>query len=182
MRLGIDLDGVVADFNTGWMTRYNAAFGTSLTPDMVTMWDAMVALGHFETDEEFWEWVRAGDGPGLFRSLPLYDDALRSLEDLARNHDIVVITTKPEWAASETFAWLAEHAIPTREVHITDQKWRVDCDVYLDDGPHNLEALALERPDRTICRFVRPWNGPIPGVIDIPDWDTFVTLVDNRYC
>jgi len=33
MRLGIDLDGVVANFNAGWMRRYNDEYGTDLKPE-----------------------------------------------------------------------------------------------------------------------------------------------------
>jgi 5'(3')-deoxyribonucleotidase len=182
VRLGIDLDGVVADFNEGWMGRYNAERGTDLTPAMVDHWDAMVELTHFDSGRDFWRWARNGDGPGLFRDLPMYPDALPALKRLWRNHEIVIITTKPHWAVSETYAWLADNAIPTREVHITGRKWTVDCDIYLDDGPHNLESLVVERADRTVCRFVRPWNKPVPGAVDIYDWDTFETLVDNKYC
>ena len=29
LRLGIDLDGVIADFNTGWIRLYNQEFGAS---------------------------------------------------------------------------------------------------------------------------------------------------------
>ena len=36
MRLGIDLDGVVADFNAGWITRYNTDFGTAIPLDAVS--------------------------------------------------------------------------------------------------------------------------------------------------
>ncbi len=32
MRLGIDLDGVVADFNAGWMQMHADEFGTELVP------------------------------------------------------------------------------------------------------------------------------------------------------
>ena len=182
MRLGIDLDGVVADFNSGWMTRYNTDFGAALSPEDVTEWNAMVPLTHFADIDEFWTWASNGDGPGLFRDLPLYPGASTALRDLARDHDIVIITTKPSWATADTFAWIANHGIPTREVHITDQKWRIDCDVYLDDGPHNLASLVVERPDRTVCRFERPWNIPVDGAVDIADWDTFASLVQRRFC
>jgi 5'(3')-deoxyribonucleotidase len=182
VRLGIDLDGVVADFNTGWMKRYNAEFGATLRPEDITTWDAMVDLAHFTSVDEFWDWARNDGGPGLFRQLPVYPEALGSLDRLSRNHAIVIITTKPPWAAPETFAWIADHRIPTTEVHITGDKWLVECDVYLDDGPHNLIALVRERPDRTVCRFVRPWNKPVVGAIDVADWDTFEALVDRRYC
>jgi len=180
VRLGIDLDGVVADFNAGWMSRYNKENGTDLTPEMVTTWDAIPHLSRFSSMEEFWAWARNDDGAGLFRHLPVFPEAKAALQRLNRDHEIVIITTKPPWANAETFSWLGDNEIPTREVHILGRKWRVDCDVYLDDGPHNLESLIVKRSDRIVCRFVRPWNDPVPGVIDIHDWDQFETLVDQK--
>ena len=180
LRLGIDLDGVVADFNTGWMTRYNAEQGTDLTPNQVTDWDAMIPLTHFGSIDEFWKWARNGDGPGLFRHLPVLPGAISALQRLSRHHQIVIVTTKPRWANAETFSWLGENSIPTREVHIIGRKWLVDCDIYLDDGPHNLEGLVRHRPDRVTCRFVQPWNYRIEGVVDIDSWDAFENLVETH--
>ena len=36
MRIGIDLDGVVADFTKGWTTHYNQEFGKSINDDPQT--------------------------------------------------------------------------------------------------------------------------------------------------
>jgi len=179
MRLGIDLDGVVADFNLGWMVQYNAEFGTDLEPDMVTTWGAMLNLTKFDTMSEFWKWARNDAGFGLFHNLPVYPDALEALARLAHTHKIVVITTKPYWAVPETYSWIANNQIPTREVHITHKKWEVDCDVYLDDGPHNLEALVEKQPDRIVCRFVQAWNDPVDGVTDINSWDEFERYINS---
>ncbi len=177
MRLGIDLDGVVADFNRGWMALYNEEFGTSLTPDLVVTWDGVHELAGFASMSEFWRWARGTDRPSIFRHLPTFPGAVDSLRALAADHDIVIITTKPPWAVHDTFAWLADNEIPTREVHVTNHKHRVAADVYLEDSPYHLPALVERRPDSTVCRFVRPWNVPVDGTIDIAAWDQFVAVV-----
>lgn len=180
LRLGIDLDGVVADFTGGWVAAYNRDFGATLSPEAVRTWGAMVELTHFTTAGQFWSWARRGDGPSLFRDLVPYPEAIGTLTALAERHRVVIVTTKPRWAVHDTFAWIAEHRIPTREVHIVREKWRVDCDVYLEDRTSTLAELEAHRPDATVCRFVRRWNAPMPGVIDVDSWPGFARLVDSR--
>jgi len=178
LRLGIDLDGVVADFNTGWIARYNEEFGASIPFDAVRVWDGLHELTHFPDSTGFWDWIRNRGGESIFRHLETYEDAvptLRRLDDAG--HHIVVITTKPDWAVHDTLAWIADHRIPTREVHITWQKGRVPCDVYLDDAPHQVEQIRAARPEALTCRFVRPWNRPVTGVRDIADWAEFEAAV-----
>jgi 5'(3')-deoxyribonucleotidase len=180
MRLGIDLDGVVADFNTGWITRYNADFERDIPLDAVRAWDGIHELTHFPDMQGFWRWARDHGQGTVFRHLEVYDGAVASLDRLQRaGNDIIIITTKPEWAIHDTFAWLAEHRVPTREVHITWAKWRIPCDVYLDDAPHQIERIHRSRPEAAMCRFVRPWNDPVPGVHDISGWPEFVELVEG---
>lgn len=180
MRLGIDLDGVVADFNSGWISRYNSDFGADVAFDAVRSWNAIPSLTHFRHMGEFWKWAQDHDGHSLFRHLETYNGAVEALWSLARQrHAVVILTTKPPWAIHDTFEWIAEHRLPTREVHILEHKWEVDCDVYLEDAPHNLVELVKNRPDRTVVRFVRPWNEPVDGALDVPDWETFTKLVDS---
>jgi 5'(3')-deoxyribonucleotidase len=178
VRLGIDLDGVVADFNAGWIRRYNEEFGSEIGLDAVDHWDAIPSLTHFENMSGFWKWARDLDGHSLFHHLEPYPDAIETLGRLARaRHQIVILTSKPYFAISDTFAWIADYKVPTREVHILEHKWKVECDVYLEDAMFNLEDLVAHRPESTVCRFVRPWNSPVAGTHDIQDWDEFATLV-----
>ena len=178
LRLGIDLDGVVADFNAGWIERYNDQFGTTLLPEHVDIWDAPTLLTHFTNMSEFWSWARtAGGGASIFRILQPYHGAIEALERLSRRHHIVIVTTKPRFAIHDTFEWLAEHRIPTSEVHIVDDKSSVGCDVYLDDADHNIEALVAARPDALVCRYVRPWSRPHPGAVDVMGWAEFEAQV-----
>lgn len=178
MRLGIDLDGVVADFNSGWIHRYNRQYGAELPDDAVKRWDAIPSLTHFEDMGEFWKWAQDHDGHSLFRHLDTYPGAAEALWELTRRrHQVVIISTKPFWAIHDTFAWLAQHRIPTREVHIIQDKWKVVCDLYLDDGPHIIKALVKNRPEATVCRYVRPWNQPVPGAVDVASFDEFIAEV-----
>lgn len=177
MRLGIDLDGVVADFNTGWISLYNQEYGTDIPFDAVRSWDAIPSLTHFRHMGEFWEWARDHGGHSLFRHLEPYPDAVETLQRLARRHHLVIVTTKPAWAIPDTYSWIGEHRIPAKEVHITDDKWEVSCDVYLDDAPHVLEELVAHRPRAVVCRYVRPWNDPVDGCLDVRSWAEFERLV-----
>jgi 5'(3')-deoxyribonucleotidase len=186
LRLGIDLDGVVADFNHGWTTRYNRDFpqhvGRELRADDVVEWDAPTSLSHFSNMSEFWKWAETcAEGRSLFHGLDPYEGALDALHALRRaGHHVVILTTKPHFSVHDTYDWLARHRIPSTEIHILDDKTQVECDVYLDDADHNLEALAGAHPSAEVCRYVRPWNRPITGAIDVYDWADFHEIVNRR--
>jgi 5'(3')-deoxyribonucleotidase len=172
LRLGIDLDGVVADFNAGWMDRYNREFGAMLQPSQVVMWDGLQELTHFGTMDDFWAWAQLGNA-SIFRDLPVIDGAIETLGELARAHRIVIISSKFDWAIPDTLAWMSEHGVPAREIHFVWDKSTVPCDVYLEDAPHNLHRLVATRRDSLVCRMIRPWNQPLEGATDVTDWPGF---------
>lgn len=182
LRIGIDLDGVVADFNRGWTDAWNAQHGTRLAVDHVDGWDVLPTLTGLPDMGAFWAWARdLGGGRSLFRDLPVFEGAIETIRELARDgHDPVVVTAKPGWAVHDTFAWLSDVGFPTREVHITEEKWEVDCDVYVDDAPHVLEGYLRHRPDRRVLRFVRPWNDPVEGAHDVHSWRDVRTVVSEQ--
>ena len=180
MRLGIDLDGVVANFTQGWMNFYNRDFGTHLRFEDSQNWGDLVALTHFKTMNEFWAWSSDLDGHSVFWHLDPFPGAVEAVRSLVDDgHHVIVITTKPSFAKQDTHDWIERHRIPAAEVHILQDKWLIDADVYLDDGPHILPQLVQHRPDRTVCRYVRAWNTHVAGAIDIYDFDEFRELVDR---
>jgi 5'(3')-deoxyribonucleotidase len=178
MRLGIDLDGVVANFTKGWVDFYNRDFDADLHTEQVDRWDGLTAITHFEDMEAFWRWCSDLDGRSLFWHLEPFPGAIEALHRLdEEGHEIVILTTKPTFAVEDTHEWIAAQGIPTNEIHILEKKWMVDCDVYLDDGPYVLPGLVGHRPDRLVCRFVQPWNRPVPGAVDVEDFDEFRALL-----
>jgi hypothetical protein len=182
MRLGIDLDGVVCDFNAGWMRLHMAEFGSKLEPEMVDSWDNLHLLGGFADMPAFWKWARANeDRPSIFRHLEPYPDAIETLCAMRdHGHRVVILTAKPRWAIPDTLRWIADHELPTEEIHIRYRKYRVECDIYLDDSPIVLPDLVRHRPGAAVCRMIRPWNDPVDGAVDIHDWRTFREFVETR--
>ena len=51
VRVGVDMDGVLADFNTGWMSRYNVEFGANLDASMVQEWNGLHTLSLIHISE-----------------------------------------------------------------------------------------------------------------------------------
>ena len=183
MRLGIDLDGVVADFNKGWIDQYNAEFDGDIAHDAVTTWSGMIGLTHFPDMGAFWDWAQDFGNGSLFRHLDTYPEAVPTLNRLAHAHDLVIITTKPDWAVHDTLAWISDNRLPTREAHVVRMdapKWVVNCDVYLEDAPHHLAELARERPNSLVVRYIRPWNQALKGVQDVASWEEFEQLIGSN--
>lgn len=182
MRLGIDMDGVICDFNAGWMARHRDDFGSDLAASEARVeWDNLHTLCGFADMEAFWRWAQGSDDrPSVFRHLEPFPGAVETLGRLAGDgHDIVIITAKPDWAVPDTLRWLADHDVPTREIHVRHKKSTVSCDVYLDDSPVVLPELLARRPASTVCRMIRPWNTALDGAVDVDDWPAFGTLVDD---
>lgn len=59
--------------------------------------------------------------PAFFRAAdrdPLLDAGARLVADLAREHEIVWLTGRPEWLRDVTRDWLAAHDLPGTELHL----------------------------------------------------------------
>ncbi len=175
-RLGIDMDGVIVDFNAEWVRLHREEFGSDLEPEMVQTWDGLHTLAGFADMAAFWTWAEGGtDRPSIFRHMVPFPGAIETLRALAaEGHRLHIVTAKPPWAVPDTLRWLADHDLPLAAVHFEEEKHTVPCDIYLDDAPHVLDALAAHRlPNSLVCRMIRPWNRPIDGVADVTDWQGF---------
>lgn len=146
--LGVDLDGVVADFIQGLKPIAAEWLGvpiTSLTDDVsygFKEWkigdeDAYNDLHRFALKER-----------DLFATLPLIEGAAPALRRLsARCVRIRIITHRLyiPWfhrqAVVQTLEWLEKHGIPYWDLCFMAAKSSVDADVYVEDSPQNIDAL-----------------------------------------
>ena len=180
MRIGVDLDGVVANFTKGWTKHYEEEFGKKILEDEIKSWGLSEPLTHFKEDLDFWKWAKDINGSSIFRNLEVCENSVETLNELSKSgHDIVIISSKPWWSIHDTLMWLGENKIPTKEIHFIEDKWTIDCEVYIDDAPYQLENYKENTVDKKIIRFVRSYNKPLDGVFDIYNWNELIPLLNS---
>jgi 5'-nucleotidase len=165
--LGVDLDGVCADYTAG--IRRVVADERGISPDDLPA----------ERSWGFEEWG-LGDGEferihhkavselHLLRDLPAIEgcaDALWRLSDAGIWIRIITHRLYVNWghqvAVSDTVAWLDQARIPYRDLCFLGTKPQVEADAYIDDAPHNVEALR--QAGNAVIVFDQPYNRDLPG-------------------
>lgn len=147
--LGVDLDGVVADFVNGLRPIAAEWLGVALSDltDEVTYgfgeW-GLEACGGYEALHRF-----AVKHRDLFRRLPPVPGAPPALRRISARRDvrIRIITHRlyipwfHQEAVEQTVEWLEHHGIPYWDLCFMRDKGAVGADLYLEDSPANIEAL-----------------------------------------
>jgi 5'(3')-deoxyribonucleotidase len=150
--IGVDLDGVCADFYGGLRPIAAEWLGVDVTslPERVTWglpeWGVDKAPGGYEALHRFAVTQRE-----LFRVLPPMPGAPAALRKLsAENVRIRIITHRffikhfHQVAARQTIEWLDYHDIPYWDLCFMQEKAAVGADLYLEDSPRNVELLRSE--------------------------------------
>ncbi len=183
--LGVDLDGVVADFIGG------------LRPIAAEWLGVEVRSLTTEISYEFPEWKLKDFGGydalhrfavkerDLFKNLPPIEGAPAVLRRLStKNIRIRIITHRlfikwfHEEAIQQTVKWLEHHGIPYWDLCFMRDKSAVGADLYLEDNPDNIEALRNDG-HKTIV-VVNSMNRHLPGP-RAENWEEIEKLVLNEH-
>ena len=146
--LGVDLDGVVADFYSGIRPIAAEWLGVpleSLTPTPsygLTEWH-LESMGTYEDLHRF-----AVTQRNLFRSLQPMQGAAAALRRISQAGVRIRIITHRlylkyfhEEAVQQTVAWLEHHGVPYWDLCFMKDKGAVGADLYVEDSPDNVRAL-----------------------------------------
>lgn len=179
--LGVDLDGVVADFVGGlrpiaaeWLGVPDHKLATELSYGFKE-WH-LEASGGYDALHRFA--VKERD---LFRNLPAIDGAPAVLRRLAtRDIRIRIITHRLyiPWfhreAVQQTVEWLEQHGVPYWDLCFMRDKAAVGANLYLEDNPGNIEALRGDGHQTIVV--VNSTNRHLPGP-RAHDWQEIEQLV-----
>ena len=165
--LGVDLDGVCGEYTEALRPVVAAHQGRSVDelPEPTT-WD----FADWGLDRASFEHLHrtAVLEHRIFRTMPVVAGAaevLWRLSDAGVWIRVITHRLAVNWghalAVSDTVEWLDEHAIPYRDLCFLGAKPQVEADLYLDDAPHNVEALRAQ--GNAVVVFDAPYNQQVPG-------------------
>lgn len=178
MKLGFDIDGIIADLSSKMVTYINDKFDLNHTVEIFTCHD--VTVNTYVEDPE----LNAEIANGILEDVVLnadvmtdtkpYKDAQLAIRKMFKaGHSIHFITARPKSQYLVTGKWMREHNIPFDTLHVIGEdsprggmvsKGRLgrslNLDFYIDDSLCHLEDMYLykHRWRKGVALFTRPWN------------------------
>lgn len=180
--LGVDLDGVCADYTSAF--RRIVAMERNVDADSLTT----------EVSWDFAEWGLNRDSflelhktsvqdHRMFKNMSALDgvsDALWRLSDAGVWIRIVTHRLVTNWGhaliVSDTVDWLDAKSIPYRDICFLGRKPEIEADAYVEDAPHNVEALRAR--GNTVIVFDQPYNRDLDG-LRASDWVEVEAIVSE---
>ncbi len=159
--LGIDVDGVVADFVDAYRYLCQHLVGKPL-PERPACWDFPQAAGYTEAEvERVWAYIHAN---------PEWWDTLRPLAGplVWPGADVYYITARPRVprTLSITESWVRRCVDPKARVLLAPDKGAAAKALrlthYIDDRPENLLAVRKASKDTLVTLRRQPWNEGSP--------------------
>jgi 5'-nucleotidase len=165
--LGVDLDGVCGDHTEA----FRAVVAAELDVDPSTLPD-QTTWNFYEwglDDESFLELHRKGVlEHRMFRTMPVIEgvaSALWRLSDAGVWIRLITHRLYANWghavAVADTVEWLDAAGIPYRDLCFLGDKPQVEADAYIDDAPHNVEALRAG--GNQVVVFDQTYNREVAG-------------------
>lgn len=195
--LGIDLDGVCADFY-GFMRKIAAEYFEKNLEDLPeTVTWGMPEWG-VRDNEHYMSLHRfAMSQRDLFQDVPMIPGARSTLRKLAdeklpqpnpneepkSKYRIRIITHRlfvsffHEVAVRQTIRWLDYHAIPYSDLCFMKEKGQVGADIYVEDSPSNVLQLRNSRKDSYVICFANSTNTHI-GAPRAESWSDVYNLIN----
>jgi len=182
--LGVDLDGVCADYTKGfrWVVAQHFGIDESELP-MQRNWDFAewgLSPDDFETLHR-----RAVTKERMFRGLDLINgtaETLWRLSDAGVWIRIITHRLYTNWghqaAVTDTVEWLDNARIPYRDLCFLGAKPQVEAALYVEDSPANVEALRAAGNE--VIVFDQPYNRDL-GAPRADSWTEVEEIVMDSY-
>lgn len=173
MRVAVDVDNVVEDFQNGWAEQYALWFDREPDPTKMGQWDALVTATHFETAGQFWSWFQRADVWSKLPPVPGAQGGLEWMKDHPSVH-FLFVTARPPHGEAATAKLAANWSVPAVFLNDTS-KHLAKADIWIDDSPSVLANLHANA--KPAIRLERPWNEGAPATFSAPHWPGILDIL-----
>ena len=190
MKIGIDLDEVLADLLPALIEYHNATYGTSLVREQFQSYRFWETWGG--TREEAIKKVYDFHETPYFRNICPVAGSQEAIAILNQNHDLLIVTSRPFDFAEATREWIAQHfpngfsdvffanhysqnGPSTTKKQICDS---VGVDILIEDSIEY--ALECLNPKRRVLLLDCPWNrsfGFHQGIYRVNSWKGILDFI-----
>ncbi|WP_212000593.1 5'(3')-deoxyribonucleotidase [Chitinophaga sp. HK235] len=162
-RIAIDMDNVMADITTHYLTYYEAENGIKLNPDDLQGVPEGEALPEGMVR-------RFLNTPGFFRTAPVMPGSQEVIKALCEKYEVFIVSAAMEFPLSlkEKLEWLNEHYpfISWHNIVFCGSKTIVEADYMIDDHDKNLRHFKGER-----LLFTAPHNINLTDYKRVNNWE-----------
>lgn len=168
MRIGVDIDGVLANFTDAYakiLTKQTGVKFPKLSAEWPTVWYWEREAGITKLQERAaWKEIEDTHFWGVLIPLPGAIEALQHLNVMAQTgHEVYFITSRPGARAKHlTEMWLRGHGVEYPTVIIAHEKGplaaALKLDVFIDDKMENVRDVANARDKTRVYIIDSPYN------------------------
>lgn len=174
MKIGLDIDNVIANTFSELAVYFNRYMGRELAPPEVVevmRRDKLKMAGY---------WFITWRDKLLTRLTPLAG-ARETINQWHLEHEIVLITSRMSVFNRQTKEWLDRHSIPYHQLHHAKEfnkyKKAGGCDIFVEDNLEECEVLADHC--ETVYLMDQPWNRRQPkrsNIVRVAGWHELARL------
>jgi 5'(3')-deoxyribonucleotidase len=184
IRLGIDVDGVLRDFDTKVMSLIKELYPDKVTSDVTHGWDFPNVDMDIKELAKLWQETHCEE---IYRDadlMPVVKEEFKLLKEWGRTqkpgYQYICVTAQMPYNACHTHYWLGKHYFNFLEVHISNHKHKIDIDYLIDDSPKNYDKwVKAGRDETTFILIDRPYNQHCPATNRISKLSDLINILKN---
>ncbi|MEK6834591.1 MAG: hypothetical protein AABY31_03820 [Thermoproteota archaeon] len=155
LKIGLDVDGVLADVIHTWLD-YNNKIRKAISKEEISEWDFW---GRYQIDKyDFYKelslcWQTWHKIPSTEENLSTTTSALSHVGE------VDIVTAREESTHTYVKSWLSSQKITYKNyVGVLEglEKTKLDYDIFIDDSPIN--AKSMLNAGKTVILYTQPWN------------------------
>lgn len=190
--IGVDVDGIVANFESGYAPLLTKVSGIEFPrvnqpgwPD-TWFWDAAAGVTKEQEAKVWKEMIIPSDD--FWFNLPAHIGAAGFLASLNHmqytEHDVYFITNRPGLTAKgQTEEWLVKFGVTDPTVLISGKKGlcckALDVTHYIDDKTENCEDVSFTSPSTQCFMLAKAYNRPANYVTRISTLQEFIDAIEK---